>query len=333
MEQERNRNIAVGLTALGGLIGLLALLFLFGYMPSFMQKGYIVEITYPTAGGLYTGSRVRLNGIDVGEVERVQLTVPAGSGVQVTARLQPDIRLPQGITATVASPLLGGASSVELVIDDVAVLGNGSLPTDGSARIEGRIGSLETRFAAELKSAIEGPAAQFEALTASFTELSAEWRAVATNLNALTEQRDTDAVDAGELAGNLATVLARADSRLAQMQEAIDHINAWAGDEKLRSDFKATVSNTAAASANLDATMKRIEQRVVAVADDLSKVTASANQLLATAQAGEGTVGKMLSDPALYNNLNDSAQRLQKALDEARLLIEKWKSEGLPVQF
>jgi hypothetical protein len=51
------------------------------------------------------------------------------------------------------------------------------------------------------------------------------------------------------------------------------------------------------------------------------------------ARKGDGTVGKLLNDPALYQNFNDAAERIQKAVDEMKLLIEKWKAEGVPVQF
>ena len=69
------------------------------------------------------------------------------------------------------------------------------------------------------------------------------------------------------------------------------------------------------------------------MADDLSKSIEQANKLLAAANSGKGTVGKLVYDPALYENLDDSAKRLQLMIDEARLLIEKWKKEGLPIQF
>jgi hypothetical protein len=31
--------------------------------------------------------------------------------------------------------------------------------------------------------------------------------------------------------------------------------------------------------------------------------------------------------------MNDAAERLGKTLDEIRMLVEKWQTEGLPVKF
>ena len=56
-------------------------------------------------------------------------------------------------------------------------------------------------------------------------------------------------------------------------------------------------------------------------------------KLAAKASDGKGAMGKLLNDPALYDNLNDTAERIGQTADELKLLIEKWKAEGLPVQF
>jgi phospholipid/cholesterol/gamma-HCH transport system substrate-binding protein len=333
MEQERSRNIAVGLTTLGGLVGLASLMFLFGYVPALLERGYVVSIRYPHASGIHEGSRVRLNGIDVGKVQNITLNGTDGAGVTVAARLQPDVRLPKGITPTVQAPLLGGAATVEFIIEDMSQYDAGTIAIDGSAMLEGEVGSIASKFTQELRDVIAGPAENFDQLTTSFTELSAEWKTLAINLNHLTEQRDPEDVDAGLSTGNLASVLERTDTRLAEMKTAIKNINTWAGDEQLREDFKATLSNSAEASAKLNASITRIEKRLVALADDYAEVAASIDKLVVAARDGEGTVAKLLNDPALYNDLTDSAQRLQKAIDEARLLLEKWKAEGVPVQF
>ncbi len=333
MEQERGRNIAVGLTTLGGILGLATLLFLFGYVPALLERGYVVNIRYPHASGIHEGSRVRLNGIDVGKIQRITLNATNGAGVTVTARLQPDVRLPKGIIPTVESPLLGGTATVEFYIEDMSEYDAGTVPTDGSAVLDGEVGSLASQFTTELREAIAGPSQNFEKLTHSFAELSAEWKTLATNLNQLTEQRNPADIDNGLTTGNLASVLQRADDRLAEMEVAIANINSWAGDEQLRKDLKTTLTNSAEASARLNESIGRVEKRLVALADDYAKVAASIDKVAVAAREGDGTLAKLLNDPQLYNNLNDSAQRLQKAIDEARLLVEKWKAEGVPVQF
>jgi hypothetical protein len=61
-------------------------------------------------------------------------------------------------------------------------------------------------------------------------------------------------------------------------------------------------------------------------ANDVRSISAAINR-------GEGTAGQLIKNPDLYNNLNSSAQRLEKALEEFRLLAEKYRKEGLPIKF
>jgi phospholipid/cholesterol/gamma-HCH transport system substrate-binding protein len=132
-----------------------------------------------------------------------------------------------------------------------------------------------------------------------------------------------------------------------ELKITMANINKWTGDEQLLADFKATATNAKEASGKLNAGVDKITgladssrenvdkltKRLMGVADDLSKAVGSMQQTLDQAREGEGTVGKLINDPALYDNLNDTAQRLGSAATELQLLIQKWKAEGLPVKF
>ncbi|MDH3583559.1 MAG: MlaD family protein, partial [Phycisphaerae bacterium] len=66
---ERSRNILVGLTATGGIVALAYLLVIFGEVPNWLSDTYPVRVALDDATGLAQGSRVRLNGIDIGFVD------------------------------------------------------------------------------------------------------------------------------------------------------------------------------------------------------------------------------------------------------------------------
>jgi hypothetical protein len=69
------------------------------------------------------------------------------------------------------------------------------------------------------------------------------------------------------------------------------------------------------------------------VADSLSATLEDVRRLTRLASEGQGTVAQMLNNPDLYNSMTDAAQRLERALTEAQLLIEKYKAEGVPIHF
>lgn len=328
---DHQRNVIVGLTTLAGLVGLVGLLMLFGYMPAILEQGYLVRVDLPRAAGLHDGSRVRLSGLDVGVVETVELRELPETGVVVTARIRSEVSLPENVDVAVSSPFFGGGASIDLSPPEGLTPPFETLPTDGTARLQGQIPNLASAMAQELRAAIEQPMTHLSQLTEDFDTLSNEWATVGRNINALIETREVAAVDDGQAKGNLSTVISRTDQRLAELERVLAGIDAYVNDESLREDVRTTAANARELTGKAADSVEVLQKRYVAVADRLGGAIDSMKKTLDQASRPDGTLGKMLADPALYDNLNDASQRMQKAIDDLRLLVQKWKAEGLPV--
>ncbi len=352
--KERTRNVIVGLTTLGGGVLLIFLLMLFGYVPIWMEGGYIVTVGLEDGGGLNEGSRVRLNGIDIGRVEKVILTqMVKAPTVTVQARITEGVLIPKGARVGVQTTLLGGGGALAFDMSHItpAHPEYGQLlapvPQDGSAFIKGEEISLASQITKELRSAFEGPTKSMNRVADDFNRLTDEWAAVGSNIKQLTESRTAADVDAGTAQANLATVLQRADARLAELGATLDAINKWVDAPEMRENLQVTLANSAKFTGRLETTTDKVDKllddanynvaqltrRYIAVADDLSAAIASMKQASDQAVNGKGTLGKLLNDPALYDSLNDAAQRLGAALREFGLLMEKMQKEGLPLKF
>ncbi len=330
--KESTINTIVGATTIAGIVGLIALLMIIGGLSQNFGGGYQVTIISPDAAGLHEGSRVTYSGIDVGRIESVRFQESPKIGVVAVALITTEgLELPDDVTATIVNPLLGGSATAALTREPGPV--DGYFPTDGSAEIAGAPAVDFSKVAAELRNALGGPMEEFKRISDNFDALSNEWTLVGENVNLLVEMRSTDAVDNDEAVGNVATVMARADKRLAELKLAIDGINQYVNDEELRDDVRSTAANAKVLSQRVNDSMDTLKARYVAVADDLSAVIQSMKKLTDKTLEGGGTLSKLISDPALYENLNDASERLKAAIDDARLLVEKWKTEGLPVQF
>jgi len=337
---ERTRNIAVGLTTLAGLLAIGAMLILFGYLPRWAQSGYEVRVRLDHAGGLRAASRVTFNGIDAGLVNAVELIPPPGHGVIVTARINPEIPLPSDVQATVADRLFGGSPTLALTWSpDPQHPEVPMLPIDGSAEIRGEA-RLREGLAGQLADQLAEPLRKLERVTDSFEQLSREWVEVGRNINLLVQPRDPQEVDDGEQLGNLASMIVRADARMAELRGVMEQLNgvldglqSWVGDEQIRGDVTATLANARELTANLNEQVSALSRRYIAVADDLSRTIDTLNQTFELARSGEGTVGKLLNDPALYDNLNDATERLKLVMDEVNLLLEQFRTEGIPLEF
>jgi hypothetical protein len=68
-------------------------------------------------------------------------------------------------------------------------------------------------------------------------------------------------------------------------------------------------------------------------ADDVALTLEEVRRVTSVATDGEGTVAQLLSNPDLYNSLEDAATRLERTLVEIQLYIEKIKAEGIDVDF
>ena len=334
---DRKRNIAVGFTAVLGLAGLLVLLLLFGYIPQFLERGYYVNVKLPDAGGLHADSRVTLRGIDIGRVEKIELQPPPSTDVRVIVKvLRDDVFLPQGTRAELASALIGGSTTIAFTTDDVDWENPKYLPRDGTAEIEGDAPLSVGRIAREMKAALTVPMEQFGEVAQRVKELAITWTDVGENLKQLSASRSVDEVDAGTVEPNLTSVLARADNNLVELKRVLAGIDSYVGDTQLREDITQTFASARELSSQLSETVTsgvdKLVVRYVAVADDLSGAIDSIQQLIDSAGEPDGTLGKMIVDPQLYDNLNDAAERLNRALEEVQLLFQKWKAEGVELK-
>lgn len=346
--KDHTRHTLVGLTAIVGLVGVGTMMLLFGYAPAWLEEGYRIRVYLDNASGLLPDSRVKLSGIDIGRITHVALRDSPHRGIVVTALIREGVRIPEQSEVMVESPLIGGSPKLAFNFDHLdpaqpLVM----LPTDGRAEIKGLSLTLVSQFAGELEAAIDGPTRQFGQMVEHFNRLANQWSSVAVNINQLIEQRSADDVDSAKAMGNLTTVLARTDQRLAELRGVIQGFNDWVNDPRLKENVMMATANARSLTEKLNVSADRVDRllqtadesvgglakRYLAVADDLSGTIASVRKATDLASTDQGTVGKLLNDPALYHNLNDSAQRLQVVLEELQLLLAKWKEEGLPVQF
>ncbi|MBI1371246.1 MAG: MCE family protein [Phycisphaera sp.] len=357
--KETTRNFVVGLTAILGLVALCYMIVLFGEVPVYLQNTYFIQIHLDDANGLANGARVKFAGLDVGDVEKIVIKDDPAEGVLVTCNIEKEFKIPTNAIVVSEGSILGGAAQVKIT---PAPRKEGepippSLPQDGTGELRGVASSVTaalTEMAQRLEVELTTQLRKFGDLSDKVIALADEYQKVGENANKLLEQRDPASVDAGMAKPNLSTILARADSRMGELKATLDNINKVLGDKQMLDDLRATLANAKGvtgdarkvagkaelliddarkAADNINVKLGQLTDRYVAVADDLSKTLAEMNGLLADARAGKGSLGRLMQDPQMYNSLTDAANRLSDALKEAKLLLEKWKTEGLDVKF
>lgn len=341
--REVTRNFAVGLASIIGLLGLAAMLMLFGELDLFAESRYPLICKFDNAAGLVTGSNVQLNGVRVGAVSAVTVTSEARFPVRIETLIDDTVDVPVGVVPNINAALIGGGSTLSLTSPELPPGASFEyLPRDGSVVIEGRYQTMIDQVVAALDARMSPLVEALE----GFQTLGDTYASLGENLNELVRLQTPEEVAAGE-PPNLRTAITKLNAGLDDAREALKLAKEWLGDDQLRADARSAVAKAGILIDKATASIERYTQladmfmkdggellrRLLPVADQLDATLAEVRQITSLALSGKGTIGQMLNNPDLYKSLNDAAVRLERALADAQLLIQKVKSEGLPINW
>lgn len=76
-----------------------------------------------------------------------------------------------------------------------------------------------------------------------------------------------------------------------------------------------------------------LRARFSSTGDQIDAVLENLGQALAKVNSGEGTVGRLMNDPSLYEDLSESAERLSQTLRDLQTLVRRIREEGIEVKF
>ncbi|MDZ4831944.1 MAG: MlaD family protein [Phycisphaerae bacterium] len=337
--REGIRNLSIGVVGIAALGGLAALLLAFGEMTSLFERRYAVDIALNAAGGLRQGSLVTLHGVPVGLIDSVKVASEDPTHpVRVRALVDTQVLVPESAVPTVESSLLGSGAKLELAGDGAP--SSRSFDRGNVPLLVGSYKPFDQRIIDALDERLEGlrgSLKSFDNLTATYTELGL-------NLNDLVKPLGSDGADSS---ASLRTTVERMNTALKSADDAFVLAREWLADESLRADVKGavgkaneliaratdTVNVIGGLASNLDADRAAIARKLLGVMDEADSALGDVRKLLAIATNGNGTIGRLLNDAQLYENLADSAKRLQRTLDAITAVVEKLRAEGIILKF
>lgn len=285
ISSETKVGITVLLAAVAAIVG-------FRFMsdiPIFSQSQKI-QTTFVRADGLGTGSQIFIRGVKVGSVSDVQLT--ASDSVRVTMRLDIDRELPRGSVAYLTS--LGLIEGKSIVIE----LGESEENIEFGGNIEG---SYVESMMETLGSRGEDLG---DDLSSTFTELN-------TFLAQLNETLDDDArVTLNQTLQNTSQATQQIAGILENKQQEIDLAINSGSSMLAQLDTLATDSRPRVDSlmVTLESNISELEKIRV----ELEGASAGLNEIIEKINTGQGTLGKMVNDPAVYDNLDELTKELNE---------------------
>lgn len=351
---ERGRNIAVGVTVIVALSLLAGMILIFAGLPEKFQRGYDLQIVSDGTHGVNEGDLVYMAGIRIGRVTHIGYTDnDPRKGVTLTVRIEHTVRLPANVEAYVFGGSGLSGAYVELKAqgpyrtDPATGRPLDFLPATGGYVLKANVRS-SSLIPEEVTDALKG----LSTLADNINKLIAPPPAAATGSQPTTGQTQTAAMTAPADQGLQGTV--------AKLNRTLDAIYAVTGDQQNQTNLKTSMANLSKASASAIEAMDALKtfaasatktadnasalttrasddihsltQKLITDAEAISKMMASLNQTADKMNSGEGTMGKLLNDPALYNGLVEMSQSVNTLVKDFDDLAKKWKERGIEMK-
>lgn len=265
-------------------------------LPVFRQAFEVVTY-FDRVDGLNPGNVVYLNGIKVGSVKTMELTQE--SKIQVRLSIERDFVMPVGTVAHLTSISFIDGKSIVLILGD----SDETVPFEGV--IEGVYVDGVMEYLADKGEEIG------EDLSAAFTQLNAFLE----NLNTVINDDSKRAID--ETLGNASESTKIMLDLLEERQNELKSVILSASQAMAQLDTLATDSRP-----QIDAILNSLESSMAemeVISEGLDKTMIQLNEILEKINNGEGTLGLMVNDPSLYNNLDSltiELKNLAKGINE-----------------
>jgi phospholipid/cholesterol/gamma-HCH transport system substrate-binding protein len=315
------------------------------------EQTEIVSI-FVEVGELREGNPVKYRGVQVGRVTRISLSA-TGEGVLVTMSVSADLAMPIDPAVLLAPASLFGDWQASIVSQSVypelefittrtpGVLPGSALPditqlTAVGARIAGDIetlaGRVELAFTEEtalkIRETIDNVQTMSEQLTGFVDQQTRTYAAVGENVLSTTQnvQMTAQRVDriAGEVegafqeGGEVRQILANARMASENLQQlSIQLQGATAGIPALVARVDTTLTSISLAATGFTGIATALEPQVAEIGPTIAEARealATLRRAAARIEDGEGTLGRLMEDPALYEETQAAVATLRRVL-------------------
>jgi phospholipid/cholesterol/gamma-HCH transport system substrate-binding protein len=295
-------------------IGLLAAaaIFLFIWGLNFLKgkdifsRQLIFYAIYDDVTGLIESNPVSLNGVNIGQVNRIRF-MPDGSGrILVENIIRRDVIIPNNSTSILTGMSLTGTREIIISLGDSPnLISDGdTLKSSQQASLQDEVSQLVTPIkqrADELFMQVDSVMIVFQAIFNEQTRrnIVSSFESIQNTLNNLEQTTETLDRTIDQESTRLSAILYNAESISTNLKNNNELIS------NVIQNFSSISDSIAAA--NLQQTLAHTEESL-----------ASLNAILEKVNKGEGSLGLLVNDEELYNNMQLSSKQLEMLLEDIR---------------
>lgn len=283
------------------------LLFIWGY--SFLKgRDLFVDyktfyVTYDNVEGLSTSASVTLNGLVVGKVNSI--TIDANTGKLIVAlQLKTDFPISKTSIASIYEPGFIGGKQIAIYPN----YEDQNLALDGD--------TLQGNVKLGLTSSISE---KLVPVQVKLEKLMSNADVLISGINNVLDKKTQE---------DLKISLSELSKTMAEFHKASASVNSLLEDNKAQ--INGVVTNFNKVSSDFSKISDSLNKANLGkTAKNLEKTLATVDKLMSGIESGKGTIGKIMNDEALYNNLAKTSKELELLLQDVRLFPTRYVNVSL----
>lgn len=252
------------------------------------------QMKFADINGLNVSTPIFANGYKVGTVRGIDYNYEKPGDITVFADIDKGMRIPEGTTAEIVSDLMGNIQvNLQLGSSETMLVSNGV--------IDGRAAGGALDAAKGMIPQVEGLLSKLDSIAHSLNVLLADPSIAGTlhNVNQISSDLTTSTRELNQL---LASLNRDVPSFAGKANAMLGHTDQLVCDA--RNGLNETLGNANGLMGNLNGKLDELD--VAGTMRQVNTTLTHLNDLASKLNSGEGTLGLLMNDPGLYNNLNQT---------------------------
>jgi len=272
---------------------------------SVFKTGNFLYAKYPNAKGIMVSNPVYINGYQIGSVFDIENADKNLKDIIISIKLKGNYNIPSNSVAYIKEGFLGSPSiDIQLGNSNTYLNSGDTLLTNSNPGLLGQLSNKIEPISAQLNTTLHSLDSVLKNVNSIFDpHTKHNLQQVITNINETT----------ASLVASSASLKKMLDQQNGAIVQTMNNVNSFT---KNLSDNNKKISQSIS---NVEETTRQLaDADMKGTITELKTTVSNLNNVLAKINSGDGSLGLLLNDKKLYNNLNNTVRSANILLDDLR---------------